>query len=398
MKNYSIFKLILILTPFVFSFAFGLDIYIPIVPQMTEIFSTTPSLIQLTLSLFLLITGLGQLFIGPLSDQFGRKKIFYASSFLFGAGSLACALTDQISWLIVARLISAFGACGMLVNSFALVRDLYVGNEGAKIYSFLNGAIGISPTFAPILGGYLNLYFGWQSIFIFLGLIGIGSILITKFYIEETHPKDMRVKFDGKVFKRYFNILRNRQFLIFALIAGCAESVFFCFFSISPFMIIDVHGVPSHQFGYYFASFGSVIAFGGFIGGKITEKRGVQKTIAYGISLMFLGGCSMLVWHFMHGPSLSGFLIPMSIACTGAMFLVGGTASLALEPFALVAGTASAAFGSLEFGIASIIGSILMLFPVVSSLPYSLFIIGLSLISLRLFTMDNSKVVNEGEI
>ena len=230
MKNYSISKLILILTPFVFSFAFGLDIYIPIVPQMTEIFSTTPSLIQLTLSLFLLITGLGQLFIGPLSDQFGRKKIFYASSFLFGAGSLACAFTDQISWLIVARLISALGACGMLVNSFALVRDLYVGNEGAKIYSFLNGAIGISPTFAPILGGYLNLYFGWQSIFVFLGLIGIGSLLITKFYIEETHPEDMRVNFDGQVFKRYFNILKNRQFLTFALIAGCQSSVLFSFF------------------------------------------------------------------------------------------------------------------------------------------------------------------------
>ena len=113
-------------------------------------------------------------------------------------------------------------------------------------------------------------------------------------------------------------------------------------------MIIDVHGVPSHQFGYYFASFGAVIALGGFIGGKITEKQGVQKTIAYGIALMFLGGCSMLIWHFMNGPSLSGFLIPMSIACTGAMFLVGGTASLALEPFASVAGTASAAFGSID--------------------------------------------------
>lgn len=104
-----------------------------------------------------------------------------------------------------------------------------------------------------------------------------------------------------------------------------------------------------------------------------------------GIALMFLGGLSMLGWHYLNPSSLTGFLTPMAIACTGAMFLLGGSAAMALEPFGLVAGTASAAFGALEFGISAIVGSLLMLFPVNSTAPYGSFIVIMAILSLGLF-------------
>lgn len=390
MQNYKTYQLLLILTPFVFSFAFGLDIYIPIVPQMTEIFNTSPALVHLTLSLFLFFTGLGQLFIGPLSDQFGRKGIFYLSSAFFAFGSLSCIFAANITWLIIARIVSSLGACGMLVTSFALIRDLFSNDKSAKMYSFLNGAIGISPTLAPIIGGYLALYFGWKSVFIFLSFIGIFAMLITYFFIEETHEKEKRVKMDGAIFRRYFDIFKNKQFIIYALIGGFAEAVFFCFFSISPFIIIDLHGTPTEEFGYYFAVFGSVIGLGGFVSGKLIEKIGVYTTILWGIAMMFAGGISMLGWTYFNPMSLAGFLIPMAVACTGAMFLVGGTASKALEPFAAIAGTASAAFGSLEFGIAAFIGSLLMQFPTDSTVPYGIFLVILGMLSLGFLLMPQT--------
>lgn len=370
MKNYKTIQLLLILTPFVFSFAFGLDIYIPIVPQMANIFETSPALIQLTLSLFLFFTGFGQLLIGPLADQYGRKNIFYVSSVLYAIGAIGCAFSPDIGWLIFARVVSSFGACGMLVTSFALVRDLYSSDESAKMFSFLNGAIGISPTFAPIIGGYLAVYFGWQSVFYFLLLIGLLGILITYSFIKETHPLENRVRIDRHVFQRYLNILKNRQFLLYSTLAGFAEAVFFCFFSISPFIIIELHGTPTEEFGYYFAIFGANIGLGGFGSGKLIEKLGIQNMILLGITLILLGGASMLIWYHLNPWSLQGFLIPMAIACSGAMFLVGSCAAKALEPFGEIAGTAAAAFGSFEFGMAAIIGSIMMLFPTTSPVPY----------------------------
>lgn len=382
MKNYSILQFILILTPFVFSFALGLDIYIPIVPQMTSIFSTSPAMIQLTLSVFLFVTGVGQLFIGPLSDHFGRKNIFYASSLCYVVGAIGCVFSTHIVELMIGRIVSSVGACGMLVTSFAVVRDLYAGEESAKMFGFLNGAIGISPTFAPILGGYLATFFGWQSIFLFLALIGVVSLWITRQYVQESHPKEKRVKLELSLLKRYKTIFSHPVFYSSASLAGLSEGVFFGFFSISPFIIIELLNIPTHQFGYYFALFGLVISLGGIASGKLVERVGIFFTIFIGIGLMFLGGFSMLIWHYLYHLTLAGFLIPMTFACTGAMFVLAGAASRALEPFPETPGTAAAAFGSIEFGISALIGSVLMLFPVASTVPYAVVILSISFLSI----------------
>lgn len=397
MRTYKIYQIVLLLTPFVFSFAFGLDIYIPIVPQMSEIFETSPALVNLTLSLFLFFTGFGQLLIGPLSDRFGRRIIMLASSFCYLLGSLFCAVAPNITCLILARLICSIGACGMLTTSFAIVRDLYSGRESARIYSFINGAIGISPTFAPMIGGYLAVYLGWQSVFIFLALLGLLSMGIGWSLIGETHAIDMRTPIDRTLFMRYRDIFINRQFLTYSLISGFAESVFFCFFSISPFIIIDLLAIPTEHFGYYFSAFGCAIAAGGFIGGKIINKFGGDFTIILGFVLMCLGGGSMLAWHYWLNLSLLGFLFPMALACTGAIFIVGACASAALEPFGQMAGTAAAAFGALEFSMAAIIGSLLMLFPVHSTMPYGIVILLVTSLSLIAFRQRPLEALSESQ-
>lgn len=375
MSQRSVSHLIIILAPFVFSFAFGLDIYIPIVPKMSEIFETSVSMVHLTLSLFLLMTGAGQLLIGPMSDLWGRKRIFYASSVCYAIGSLACAYSPTIYFFIFARLISALGSCGMLVTAFALVRDLFSEEESSKMYSFLNGAVGVSPTLAPIIGGYLASYFGWRSIFYFLFFIGASGLLITFFFIQETLPKEKRVPINKEIFQRYKNIYIHPLFFCFSMLAGIAEAVFFCFFSISPFIIIEILGIPTHQFGFYFAAFGSVIAFGGFASGKVVERLGTKTTIIIGIFLMFLGGFGMISWYYLYDLTLAGFLTPMVIACIGAMFLVGASAGEALEPFPETAGTAAAAFGSVEFGFSSLIGALLMQFSNTNTVPYGICIL-----------------------
>lgn len=385
MKTYSTSRLLLLFTPFVFSFAFGLDIYIPIVPQMIGVFDTSVSMVQLTLSVFLFVTGAGQLIIGPLSDQWGRKKTFYLSSALFIIGGLGSAFSSDIYQLIFARILSAFGACGLLVTAFAVVRDLYEKEDAAKMFSFLNGAIGISPTLAPIIGGYLALYFGWQSVFIFLAILGMYSLMSTKFLVKETHPKELRTRLNFAFLKRYGSIFIHPRFLKYALITGLTEAVFFCFFSISPFIIIELLGVETHQFGYYFAVFGLSISFGGFAGGKMIEKLGIHGTILLGLSFVLIGGLAMAASHFYSGLTLEGFLLPMALACIGAMFSLGGSAALALEPFGEIAGSASAAFGAMELCIAAVIGFVLMSFEVHSALPYAFTITAAGSLSLLLF-------------
>lgn len=93
----------------------------------------------------------------------------------------------------------------------------------------------------------------------------------------------------------------------------------------------------------------------------------------------------MLGWNNLAGPTLRGFLIPMAVACTGAIFLVGASAAAALEPFPAIAGTASAAFGAFEFGISAVIGSCLMLFATDSVVPYGIIIVLMAVLTGVLF-------------
>jgi Bcr/CflA subfamily drug resistance transporter len=381
MQNKNISTVAFLLAPFVFSFAFGMDIFIPVVPEMQAVFHTSQFLIQLSLSLFLLTIGVSELFMGPLADQFGRYKMVIISIIIFMLGSLGCALANTIEFLIAARVVCAMGACGMLVVAFAIVRDLYDDQRSGKLYSWLNAAIGVSPTFAPVIGSYLGHFFGWRSVFWFLFALGGVVLLITIFFIRETLPHTKRKKIDRYIVKRYWTILTTARFIKYTLFTSLGVTVCFSFFSVSPFIIIKLLHVSQEYFGYCFAAFGLVLIIGGMIAAKLIEHRGIDVTLSVGIVLVFVGGISMLLINLFFGLHLASFLVTMVIACSGAVFFMGAGAGGALATFGDIAGTAAATLQSCQFLIAAIIGSIFMHFPVTSSISFAVLVILVALAS-----------------
>ncbi|MBX9705701.1 MAG: Bcr/CflA family efflux MFS transporter, partial [Gammaproteobacteria bacterium] len=263
MRSHNKIIVLLVLTPFVFSFAFGLDIYVPIIPAMQMVFNTTQAMVQLTLSLFILTNGIGQLFFGPISDRFGRFKIIFISGVLFTLGAILSAIVRNIDLLILARIICALGTSGLFVVAFAIVRDIFSERDSGMMFSFLNAAISISPTFAPIIGGYLAAAYGWTSVFWFLMGLGVVTMLLSLFCIRETHLKEKRIPLNWQLFKRYWQLFSNRRYLGYVLLAGWGVGICFSFFSVSPLIIIRLLQVPMEHFGYYFALFGIAIAIGG---------------------------------------------------------------------------------------------------------------------------------------
>lgn len=371
----------LILAPFVFSFAFGLDIYIPIVPLMTKVLNTTPTMVQLTLSLFIFVNGFGELLAGPISDHMGRHKTLLLSSLLFSIGGVLSAFSSSIYMLILARIVCALGASGLLVTAFAIVRDQFSGVQSAVMFNFLNSAIGISPTFAPIIGGYLAKSLGWRSVFWFLAVLGSLTIFIALCFIKETLPQNKRRPLSLSIFKDYIKLFTHRIFLFYMLFSGIGVAICFCFFSVSPFIIIKLLHVETQHFGFYFAIFGLVLACGGLLNGWLVTKIGLDNTLKVGTVLLFLGGLSMLLTNLYIGLSLTGFMLTTVIACLGAVFFLGSGAAGAMEPFPDKAGMAAAGLGFGPFAIAAVTGSILMLFPINSSIPYAITLLILAILA-----------------
>lgn len=370
--KYTPLKLVLLLAPLVFSFAVGQDIFIPEVPQLINLFHTTPGLVQQTLSAFMLAVGMGQLIIGPLSDRFGRRSIVLCSIALFTIASIGAACANSILFLILMRIIQGIGACGMMVCAFAIVRDLSKGNESAHIYSYLNGAIAISPLLAPLAGGYLDVMFGWRAPFFFLAASGIAIFIVISLLLSETiKEKNQNASLTG-TFADYLRVIKNKQFLIFNFIAASALASFFTFFSVSPYILINLLHVPETRFGLYFAIIGMTFFIGSIGSAKLNLRWGIHKVVLVGSALFFLSGITMLLWTLILGTSLWSFLLPTALAGIGGAFMMGSSAGGALEPFPDIAGTAAALLGASEFLLATLVGTIALLRPVTSNMPLAI--------------------------
>lgn len=375
----SLLGIITILAPQIFGFALALDIYVPSIPFIQQTFGVNQTIIQLTVSLFMLTTGIGQLLLGPISDQIGRRKVLLMSIFIFIIGSLFCMLASNISWLIIARVIQAFGACGMMVSAFAIVRDLFSGDDCAKIYSFLNSTIALSPLLAPIAGGYLQYWISWRASFAALALVGIMVLISGIANINETLNPANRRSLKKELFIDYWRVLKTPSFLIYTFCASTAFCAFITFFSSSAYIIIDLLKIPEQHFGFYFGSIGIVFFIGSLISGYSAKHLGTFKTVFIGALLMILSGLVMLFWYDHFGLSVYAFMGPMMLTGIGGAMLMGGGAGGAIEPFPEMAGTASALFGSIEFVFAFGVSQIVMSWPVNSTLPlgYTLTILGI---------------------
>lgn len=381
LKN-KVLSTVILLAPFVFSFAFAMDIYIPAVPTMKEVLHTSQANIQLTLSLFMFGTGIGQLLMGPTTDQYGRRRLSLWSVSFFILGSVLCAIANSIQLLIIARLIQSFGGCGMLVVAFAIVRDEFSGKEAAKVYSFLNCGLGMSPLFAPIIGSYLFHWFNWRAGFIFLTIMAVIIWIVAFYKIKETLPLEKRVKIDSQVFQRYWQILKNPTFIAYALCATTGLMMFFVFFSSSPYIVINLLHTPVKDFGYYFFIVGSMFFVGSLICGKFAGRIGAFTTAVTGICILLLAGLTMLIWYSINGLSIAEYIIPCMLAGIGGSFMMGAGAGGAMEPFGEIAGSAAAMVGCLEFLCAAIFGTVIMHWAVNSTLPLSFTMIGLSALAL----------------
>ena len=117
---------------------------------------------------------------GRLGDTFGRRGMMIAALSIFMIGSVLCAISPNIVWLTVFRVIQGFGGGGLMTLSQALIGETVPPRERGRYQGYLAGVSVSSSTFGPVAGGYLTEVFGWQSIFLVnipLGLIAVVLVL-----------------------------------------------------------------------------------------------------------------------------------------------------------------------------------------------------------------------------
>jgi DHA1 family bicyclomycin/chloramphenicol resistance-like MFS transporter len=294
---------------------------------------------------------------------------------LFGSGlymlaCIGCAFAPTIQSLILLRLAQALGGCAGIVISRSIVRDLFDQQESARMYSFLMLVMGLAPITAPLIGGQLLLYFGWRAIFITLSLFGLTCFLLVTFVLPETLPVERRTRAGlGAALRSYGEILMNRSYMGFAIAGGLASSAMFAYISGSPFVFIELNGVPPERFGLLFGTNAvGLITAAQVNRWLLTRYQGVQILRA---ALTVTAFCGLLLF-VIAATRIGGFpaLLVVLFFCIASTGLVGPNATAAaMAPYAQRAGSAAALLGAIQFVLGAGAGSLVGLLHNGTALP-----------------------------
>ena len=365
----------------------AIDIYLPSMPTMATEFAVSASDVQSTLVLFLFAMGLGQVLIGPLADRYGRRPVAIFGVLLYGASSLLAAAAIEFHWLQIARLLQGLAACSTSIVVFSAVRDCYSQKEGAKIYSYLNGAICVIPALAPTLGGLLAMQFGWRSTFVFMTLYAMLMMIVVGYRLPETRPANTVTTGPLYHWSRYKPVLGNTHFLFYALACMSAMAAILSYVSYAPVWLIGHLGVSELTFSGLFglnAVFNIVACFAAPI---VIRKLGNRPTVVLALSLLILSSLAVVAAQ-LFGPSSGiaaafAFMLPMMLLCVGFAFLLGPATSMALSAFGERAGTAAAMLGFIQMSGASILAGLVQQTDLIA--PYAIaLVMGVSSIGLLL--------------
>jgi len=365
--------------------AFGpmsIDMYLPSLPTIAQDFAVPVSAVQLTLSAFFLGFAGGQLLYGPLSDRFGRRPVLLVGISLYVVSSLLCAFSTGVGAMAAARVVQALGGGAGSVTARAIVRDLFDGNQAARVMSLMVMVTGLAPLAAPLLGGQVLLWLGWRAIFGVLTGFGLLCLLAVARLVPETNPPERRhptsvVAMAGA----YLIVLRNRQALGAILTGAMAFAGLFTYIAGTPFVYIELYGISPQAFGLLFGLNVVGLMTGAYVNSRLVTRLGSSFLLAVGVGIITAAGLALLACVASGFGGLLGIVVPLFCYVSSLNLISANAMARTLQPFPHAAGTAAALFGTLQFSAGALAATVLGLLHDGTALPMAAVIAGAAVLS-----------------
>lgn len=336
------------------------DLYLPSLPGIAQHFGTDAAAAQATLSVFLFGFAAGQILYGPLSDRFGRRPILVAGIALYLAASMACAIAESIQALIFSRLFQALGACSGVVLARAIVRDLYAPERAGTVLAYMGSAMAVAPMIGPVIGGQLEIAFGWRANFV--ALMGFAAVILLSVIgiLDETNKRlDEDALRPRRIIGNFVEMLSSARFFGCLLAASFCYSGLFAFISASSFVLIDVVQLSPDQFGFCFAAVVFGYMLGAISAGRLIQRLGLDKVMLLGGILTACGGPIMLLLAFLAQTEIGvlELVLPMAVYAGGVGLVMPTTTAAAIGPYPEKAGAASSVLGFIQMCLAAAVGA-----------------------------------------
>ena len=338
--------------------ALAIDAMLPALGNIAHDFEVAdPNRRQLVVGVFLFGLGLGSLVPGPLADRFGRKPVLLACIAGYFVLTLACTLVKDFTMLIVIRLIQGFISSGMSVVPSAIIRDRFEGDRMARLQSLIGMIFLVVPMIAPSLGQAILLFAGWRWIF---GLIAAQSVAVgiwVALRLPETMADDHQQAIHPRtIMSNMRTALSNRDSIGYVLATACTMGVGWGYIQSSQ-QIVAEHFGAGKAYPLLFGAMALAMATSNLINSRIVERFGARR-VSHTALFIYLAASAMQVW-LAHSPyeSLWTFIPLVTVNLMLSGFIGANFGSIALQPFARIAGAASSVQGFVRLILASALGA-----------------------------------------
>lgn len=329
--------------------ALAIDVMLPALPYMAEALGVArENDRQLVLTSYLLGFGLSQIFIGPLSDRFGRRAPLLIGLVIYVIAAFAAIFAPSFGVLLFMRVVQGMGAAGTRVIAQSVVRDCYSGRAMAEIMSLVFMVFMIMPIIAPGIGQLLLMTGPWSTIFLFMAGLATVISMWAFFRLPETLAvADRRPLTVSVVSQGFVLVFTNRVAISYALAGMFMMGMILGFVNSSQQIYVGMYGLGSY-FPLAFAATAGLMALSSFLNSRVVGRFGMRR-ISHFALLVFIV-VAVIWWGFsLRGP-MNFWLFYSLLAIEMFMFswVVSNANSLSMEPLGKVAGTASAVFGFIQ--------------------------------------------------
>lgn len=334
---------------------FASDINLPGIPTAAGAMHTSVASVQWTFSAFMIGIAISQMLYGPLSDAHGRKPVIVFGLGLFTLASLACAAAPDIAVFTAGRLLQALGAGAGMVVGRAVISDLYEEKQAMRVFTTIMPIVGVSPSVAPLLGGYLTQYVSWRAPFVITAVLGMATLTVMMTAIPESLPAQRRSSHLASTLRAYPRLAREPLFWAYAINLGVAYGAYFGYLAASP-LIFQRMGLSTAAVSYCYITTSVSYILGNLWSRRLVLSHDVDHLLRRGHAFFSLGALLMLVLGLTGAARPWGllvlvFMMPVTL---GNGFLLPLSMSAGVTNFRSIAGSASGLLGALQLGMASL--------------------------------------------
>ncbi|WP_296425464.1 multidrug effflux MFS transporter [Yoonia sp.] len=327
--------------------ALNISIFLPALAAMTEYFETDYAIMQIALSGYLATTAVIQIFIGPISDRFGRRRVVLISLSIFVVASIGALFATSIAAFLFFRMLQATVASAMVLSR-AIVRDIVPQDEAASMIGYVTMGMALVPLVGPMIGGALAEAFDWHATLTFVTFCGVGVLALCFFDQGET-VAGSGTSFADQI-KTYPELFKSPRFWGYALCAAFGSGAFFALLGGASFVASNIFGLSQFWSGVALGAPAIGYAIGNFFSGKYSVRLGINRMAIIGslITIAGLGTSALITFSGVEHPLIFfGFCVFLGLG--NGLTLPNVTAGLiSVRPH--LAGTASGLGGAIMIG------------------------------------------------